>query len=360
MFAQGRPVRLVPVRLLIVAVGVALLAGGCAGAPWSGPPPSTVSRNAPAGAPAACSPTVTISGFSDQLNKTEFDGRFVGNLSGLAVDTDGNILALSDRSLLFTLDARTHRPIAVRPLADEHGDQLDSEAVLVDRDGSRLITSEIEPSVRRYGADGRLLGQLPVPAPLRVTPEGRASRNLTFEGLAASPNGVIASMEAPLRDDQGNLVRFQSWVRVGAQLRPAAQYGYQVDPGLGVSELTATGEGRLLVLERGYLPGIGNTVRLYLADTRSASDVSGVAELRGAPGVTLVRRQLLADLGSCPSLGATDREPQRNPLLDNIEGMTIIGRDPTGSLRLLLVSDDNESRKQTTRLYTLTARLPAP
>jgi hypothetical protein len=344
----------VGVRLSIALVGVALLASGCAGSPSPGRPPATVTPSTPA----ACSPSVTINGFSDALDKTEFDGQYVGNLSGLAVDADGSILALSDRSLLFTLDARTYRPIAVRPLADEHGEQLDSEAVLVDRDRSRLITSEIEPSVRRYGTDGRLLGQLPVPAPLRVAPEGRAGRNLTFEGLAATSDGVIASMEAALRGDQGNLVRFQSWVRVGAELRPAAQYGYQVDPGLGVSELTATGDGRLLVLERGYLPGIGNTVRLYLADTRGATDVSGTAELHRAPGVTLVRRQLLADLGECPSLGATNREPQRNPLLDNIEGVTIIARQPAGSLRLLLVSDDNANRKQTTRLYTLTVRLP--
>jgi hypothetical protein len=63
---------------------------------------------------------------------------------------------------------------------------------------------------------------------------------------------------------------------------------------------------------------------------------------------------LLADLGRCPDLGAPAKAAQANSLLDNIEGMTITGRDPVGALRLLLVSDDNQSGSQTTRLYSLT------
>jgi hypothetical protein len=63
----------------------------------------------------ACSPSVSLDRFSDALDKTTYDGTFVGNLSALAVDQDGSLAALSDRSSLFGLDARTaflpsHRP----------------------------------------------------------------------------------------------------------------------------------------------------------------------------------------------------------------------------------------------------------
>jgi hypothetical protein len=74
--------------------------------------------------------------------------------------------------------------------------------------------------------------------------------------------------------------------------------------------------------------------------------------------VRLIGKSLLADLGDCPSLGATAKQPQPNPLLDNVEGITITGRAPGGRLRLLLVSDDNQNPAQITRLYSLTVRLP--
>ena len=308
----------------------------------------------------SCSASVDINGFSDALDKTTFDGVFVGNLSALAVDRDGSVLGLSDRSSLFRLNARTLRPTGVVNLADENGAALDSEALVVDRDGTRLIASEVEPSIRRYGRDGKILDRLPVPDALRVAPAGRATTNLTFEGLTLEPGGrtLVASMEGALSGDDADLLRFQTWRRSGHGFRLSAQYGYRVDGGgLGVSDIAATPDGRLLVLERGFTAGVGNTVRLYLADPRGATDVGRVENLTAGSGARLITKTLLADIADCPSLGATAKQPQPNPLLDNIEGLTITGYAP-GGLRLLLTSDDNQNAAQTTRLYALTVRLP--
>lgn len=310
----------------------------------------------------ACSPSVALGGYSDALDKTTYEGTFVGNLSALAVDRDGSVAALSDRSSLFTLDRRTLRPTSVVNLADAGGAALDSEGLAVDRDGTRLVASETEPSVRRYERDGTLTGSLPVPDALRVAPAGRATSNQTFEGLTLLPGGhtLLAAMEGSLSGDTAGVVRFQTWERhtVRGDFRLAAQYGYRTDPGLGVSEAQATPDGRLLVLERGFTAGVGNTVRLYLADLRHATDTRRVDTLTGQDGVRLARKTLLADLVNCPSLGARAKQPQPNPLLDNIEGLTVTGRTPDGRLRLLLVSDDNQSAVQTTRLYSLRVRLP--
>ncbi|WP_405925498.1 esterase-like activity of phytase family protein [Streptomyces sp. NBC_00035] len=309
----------------------------------------------------ACSPSVSIAGFSDALDKTTYEGTFVGNFSALAVDGKGRLAALSDRSSLFTLDAKTLQPTSVVPLADETGAALDSEGLVVDRDGTRLISSETEPSVRRYSRDGKILDRLPVPDALRVAPAGRATTNQTFEGLTLLPGGrtLLASMENSISGDSKEIVRFQTWDRTapGRTFRLAAQYGYRTDTGLGVSEATATPDGRLLVLERGFTAGVGNTVRLYLADLRHATDTSGTDTLTGQDGVRLVKKTLLADLVNCPSLGATAKQPQPNPLLDNIEGLTITGRTK-GRLDLLLVSDDNQNAAQITRFYSLRVRLP--
>ncbi|KAA6221793.1 esterase-like activity of phytase family protein [Streptomyces albofaciens JCM 4342] len=353
-------------------------------------------RSGTGGGRHACSPSVSLDRYSDALDKTTFQGTFVGNLSALARDTDGSIAAVSDRSVLIGLDGRTHRPVRTAGLADEKGAVLDAEGLAVEPGGAYLVSSETEPSVRRYDRSGTLLGRLPVPDALRVAPAGRAQSNQTFEGLTLRPGGgtLTASMEGRLtgdgKDTAGRpLLRFQTWQRYGARggsapyrfgtapygsdsaphgsdsapsrsdsapYRLGKQYAYPVDAGLGVSEIAALADGRLLVLERGFTAGVGNTVRLYLADPRRAADVSGVANLPDGKAVRAAHKKLLADLGACPSLGAPAHQPQTNPLLDNIEGMTVTGRAPGGRLRLLLVSDDNESPKQITRLYELTVR----
>ncbi|WP_432153970.1 esterase-like activity of phytase family protein [Streptomyces tricolor] len=335
---------------------LALLTAGLAAA-------TCLTAAGPAGAAApaqhACSSAVSIDRFSDALDKTTYDGTFVGNLSALAVDRDGSLAALSDRSALFRLDARTLRPTAVVRLTDEQGADLDAEGLAALGDGTRLVSSETEPSVRRHSRDGTVLDRLPVPSALRVAPAGRATANQTFEGLTLLPGGrtLLASMEYALSGDATGTVRFQTWDRHRGRFALAAQYAYRTDAGLGVPEVRATPDGRLLVLERGFTAGVGNTVRLYLADLRHATDTSGVEHLTGQREVRPIRKTLLADLADCPSLGATAKQPQPNPLLDNVEGMTITGRDRTGRLKVLLVSDDNQNPAQTTRFFRLRVRV---
>lgn len=142
-------------------------------------------------------------------------------------------------------------------------------------------------------------------------------------------------MEYALSGDSADTVRFQTWDRHRGHFRLGRQYAYRTDPGLGVSEIQATPDGRLLVLERGFTSGVGNTVRLYLADPRRA-----------------MRKTLLTDLATCPTLGATAKQPQPNPLLDNIEAMVITARTKN-TLKVLLASDDNQNPTQTTRFYYL-------
>ncbi|MCX5056909.1 esterase-like activity of phytase family protein [Streptomyces sp. NBC_00452] len=346
---------LATVTAALAAAATVTAAGPAAANPPAANSHAGNSHAANSSAAHACSPSVSIDRFSDALDKTTYQGTFVGNFSALAVDRDGSIAALEDRSSLFGLDAKTLQPKRVVPLADENGAALDSEGLVIDRDGTRLITSETEPSVRRYSRDGRILDRLPVPSSLLVAPAGRATSNQTFEGLTRLPGGhtLLASMENAISGDSANIVRFQTWERTkGGHFRLGAQYAYPIDSGLGVPEVQATPDGRLLVLERGFTSGVGNTVRLYLADPRRATDTSGIENLTGQAGVRLIKKTLLADIVDCPSLGATAKQPQPNPLLDNIEGMAITGHDK-GRLKVLLVSDDNQNATQITRFYYL-------
>ena len=150
------------VAALLVALATAT---GCAGAP------------AVQVAPQPCSPAVAITGFSDALDGASYGARRtypLTGLSGLAVDLDGSLLALSDRSVLFTLDPRSREPRAATPLADGAGEALDAEALAVDADGTRLVASEAPPAVLRFDTAGP--GRRPprrAPGPRRP---GRAQR----------------------------------------------------------------------------------------------------------------------------------------------------------------------------------------
>jgi len=363
-------------RTVLTTVTAALAAATCLTAAGPASTGSYGSANSSGSANSygshACSPAVSLDRFSDALDKTTYQGTFVGNLSALAVDRDGSLAALSDRSSLFDLNAKTSAPKKVVQLADENGAALDSEGLVIDLPhartdsrggtpiGTLLITSETEPSIRRYSRDGKILDRLPVPSSLLVAPAGRATYNQTFEGLTMLPGGhtLLASMEYALAGDSAGIVRFQTWNRTkGDHFKLGAQYAYRTDDAVqGVPEVQATPDGRLLVLERGFTAGVGNTVRLYLADPRRATDTSGIENLTGQPGVHLIKKTLLTDIATCPTLGATAKQPQPNPLLDNIEGMTITGQEK-GRLKVLLVSDDNQNAAQTTRFYYLRVRV---
>ncbi|WP_432533969.1 esterase-like activity of phytase family protein [Kineococcus arenarius] len=323
----------------------------------------TSSAAAPLGSEASaagrCSAAVSLTGFSDHLDETTFGGQPVAGLSALAPALDGSLLALSDRSELFTLDAATRTPTAVVALRDEAGAELDSEGLVVDRDGTLLVSSEVGPAVRRYSPDGRILGSLPVPAALQIAPAGRAQTNLSLEGLTLSADGLTlySNDEQELLGDPDGALRIQTWHRtdLAAPFELGPQIAYQADPGLGVPELVAAPDGRIVLIEREFIEQVGNTVRLYVIDPAAATDVSAVEVLEEE---SVVAKTLLADLVTCPAQGAVAEQEQLNPLLDNIEGMTVLSAQGDRRLQLLLVSDDNERPTQTTRFYDLDVTLP--
>ena len=215
------------------------------------------------------------------------------------------------------------------------------------------------PALYESARDGRFLREFALPAMFTPDPAQRRGPrdNLTFEGIALTPDGRFAwlSMENALIQDgpvpttsapggpcritqidleTGQAIRQIASVPDAIPLRPLLPGSYADN---GVSEVLMLDAHRILVLERAYATGTGNSLRLYEIDTRAASDVLATDTL--APGNHQpVAKTLVADFAAL-SLSR----------LDNTEGMCWGPTLPNGKRMLVVVSDDNFNPLQVTQ-----------
>jgi hypothetical protein len=372
-------------RRVTVVAGVLATVCGVALAGVSGAQASTAGTSGSTSSSRACSPRVTAVGFSDSLNKLQYQGATVGGLSSIAYDrrsaawisaVDNNATDPSRiwfyRNLSDPTVARTPLVLKKPDGTPYDGTTADNEGLAVLPDGNYLVSSETEPSIRIFDRSGVQKQELPVPARFAVTgttAAGEATSNATLEGLTITPDGrrVVAAMEGALRGDvsasgDATLHRFLIY---DADRRGTwhltKQVAYRADTGMRIPEVAAYTNDSLLVEEASFSTATGNAVDLFAVQGLDrAKDVSSVSNLSTAPAKVVVGKQPIADLVNCPTLGAPSKETQTNPLLDNFEGMAITS-SPTftrPAYGVALISDDNFSATQTTRILRLSARLP--
>ena len=330
---------------------------------------------------------VRLLGFSDNLNKSSFGGFAVSELSGITYDhASGSYYAIADRAgavpshvfrLSMPLGQGMSSPsvedvtVLHRPDGTPHtGANFDGEGIDLGRHGEFVIASESgsaageQPEIKRFSGDGSYLSDLDVDGKFLI-----GANNLSFESLSISPNGnkLFTATEAPLAAD-GRTADLRSRIRIvsydergPAGFQPAGEFFYLTEPGrttadLGVAEVLALSEDELLVLERGFVAGEGNTIRIFRVSLTTAEDVSGVPSL-AASGLTPLAKTLLVDLVTCPDAGAISAPGavQPNPLLENFEAMALGPNLPGGQRSIVLLSDDNGATNQNTRVVVLTA-----
>ncbi len=97
----------------------------------------------------------------------------------------------------------------------------------------------------------------------------------------------------------------------------------------GLVELLSVSQNKMIAVERAFVEGVGNSIRLYMTTTRGATDVIESDSLELLDRYRVMKKRLLLDLSS---LGIP---------LDNIEGITWGPKLPTGERTLILVADNN-------------------
>lgn len=235
---------------------------------------------------------------------------------------------------------------------------LDLEGLVVIPEGF-IVCSEDGPRIVEIDRRGTLRSEIHVPARFRD-----ARSNKSLESLTMSPNGryLYTTSEAALERDgamatqaEGTRVRI---LRLERNKGEVSEHAYATDPALrdggdhGVSDLCALSDDELLVLERGWMKGAGNTARIYRVTLDDGASCLGQAAL-GAATPTL-RKTLVADLAALTASGLPPpKQPQANPILDNYEGLTIGPVLVDGRPTILMVSDDNGRTDQVARILVL-------
>lgn len=250
----------------------------------------------------------------------------------------------------------------------ESRDIIDPEAIRF-APGSRTLfwSSEgdgekmIDPLIVEMNRDGSYLREIPLPEIFRMSAEEKGPRNNgVFEGLALSldERELIVSLEDPLRQDgPAASPSMEAPVRVTRIDQSTggvtAQYAYMLDRitleppsgevqgNNGLVEILPLDTGRLLFLERSFVVGAGNSIRLYEGRITYATDISSFPSLLGV-SYTPIEKRLLLDFAT---LGL--------PRIDNIEGMSWGPVLKNGHRTLAFVSDNNFSSRQITQIILL-------
>jgi len=376
-------------RRLVAGAGAAAVLGlaGCA-APLPVPAPGQPPRA-----------RLRLIGESHIAHRLQFQGSTVGGLSGMDYDPAAGLYYLisDDGSSINPARFYTAR-IALGmdslgmpelqgvatlrqadggayPSALQGGPVPDPEAIRWRAASNTLLwTSEghaptgTAPWLREARPDGSFVRELALPAMFNFQAGAGPRGNLTLEGLALAPDGRTAwiAMENALLQDgpvptvqaPGGPCRFTEIdLSSGKALRqiayvPDAIPRAPVPPTAfadnGAAEILMLDAERMLVLERAYMAGwgdgAGNSLRLYLIDTRQASDTLNLPAL--LPGAYRpAGKTLLADFSAFTGSGAGPRLKR----LDNTEGMSWGPVLPNGRRSLMFISDDNFSARQVTQ-----------
>ncbi|MEH2447903.1 MAG: phytase [Nostoc sp.] len=341
----------------------------------------------------------------------------LGGLSGVTYDAVNNrYYAISDdRSQVaparfYTFTADTGVTFTnVTPLKDTNGNffatnSLDPEGITLTNHGTVFISSEGEvnptagrvtnPFIKEFSlTTGQEVRSLLIPnkfLPVVKDTNGDGIinagdtqisgvyNNLAFESLTITPDQktLFTATENALSQDglkasltSGSRSRILQYNLVTGQ--PEKEYLYITDaiaqapkPSTGSADngladlLAIDNRGTFLALERSFVQGVGDTIKIYEVSLQGATDISFYDSLNNLSAEQLAaiapaQKHLLLNLNDL-NLPTDANHPTG---VDNIEGLAFGPKLADGRQSIVLVSDNNFSSTQYTQILTLGADL---
>ena len=264
---------------------------------------------------------------------TSSDERF-GGLSAMEIEGD-RMLAISDSAYWLTshleFDAAGQLTglsnVFYAPMLDAGGQPLvdraaDAEGIAALGNGAYAVSFEREHRIARYDIAPDWSG-VAIATPTPITPPPGTDRlrdNGGIEGLASADYGLWAGVEYPIIDGRPHTL----WVMPDDG--EATGLPYPAESGFGVTGLDRAPDGEIYLLERIYISGVGNTIRIMRFDEfgleteEQRNNIDTLAVL--TPDMTV----------------------------DNFEGIAL--GEVNGEARLFILSDDNYNESQRTLLLS--------
>jgi len=236
-------------------------------------------------------------------------------LFSLKLDRDGTPEEASDTEVVTLAEQHDYEDVAACPEPlQQRIAALRMKQGFPDPGRCVFVCEEDTPAIRAVSlTDGSLLGVIPIPEAFSRLARQRGLESLDIDAdghhLWTANEEALSADGSPPAADRGTVVRLAKIAIPDPEQKGAdepIQLAYAVDPPhpfvrmfagnalSGVTAITGLGNGRLLVLERAGCPGLPPFEnRIYLVDTRNATDVSVVDRDLASHTETHARKVLL-------------------------------------------------------------------
>ena len=285
-------------------------------------------------------------------NDKKVDGSIVGGLSGISYDVkDSTYYVVADKhpSRMYKLTIDTHDALkldflSVININPRLLSNSELEGIAIDRAREAIYVADeqtLGTRIFEVGSSGKF-SRIITPMNKPFLP--LSGYNSGIEGLTLSDDGqeLYYAFERPIENCLNDTeVEINHLELKGSNLKRS--YHYKLHEvardkinSNGISEILYLNKTSLLVMERAYIPGTGNVVRIYQVDLIKQEKSSN--ESCSGRKIFKTTSHLVFDFAD-----VKDFE------IDNAEGMTL----NADKSRLIIVTDNNFSKKQETQFIVL-------
>ena len=288
------------------------------------------------------------------------DDTRIRELSGITWDASQGVLYAISDTVPSIVPLRPSDDFKVwrvgDPVVVNVPDAWDGEGIALTPNGF-YVANERGPHIYEVDRAGTKVAEIRLPPHFTrcVVNKALESLSLTSDGryLFTANESTMYEDGPPPSAENGATVRI---LRHDLATGEEKEFAYRTDAvfaqgaggEMGVSDMLAVSATDVLVMERAYVPSVGNAIRIYRA-TLGGADV--IAKTSLSLHTKVAKKELFVDFASLPGAEMVGRLGKHFP---NYEGLALGPKLTDGRRILFVISDDNANPTLVARILVLT------